>query len=383
LIKEGKNGLIEFLDSMDNIRSVDVSDMCGLLSSFPKQCIEGLEIGERFCETDEWKRFSEDIGRISNVVIAGMGGSAIGGDVVRSLLLDNSEIPIFVNRDYHVPSFVGKDTLFIAVSYSGNTEETISSAIQAMERKAKLLTISSGGKLEKLAKEMGFPSIRIPGGRPPRCSIGYLLLPTMLILSKIGIGSAISREDILSAISHLEELSKKIGPESPYEANISKQLANRMFGKIPLIYASQRMEAVAIRWRTQINENGKMIAIHHVFPEMNHNEIVGWEEIGSFGKLIHVVLIRDEEDGERISARMDVTLSLIREKSGGVDEVRTEGKGRFSRMLHAIYIGDFTSFYLAVLRRVDPTPVKTIDLLKKELAERVPSTYYGKEVVER
>jgi glucose/mannose-6-phosphate isomerase len=374
--------LIEFLDSTDNIRSVDVSDMCGLLSSFPKQCMEGLEIGERFCETDEWKRFSEDIGRISNVVVAGMGGSAIGGDVVRSLFLDNSEIPIFVNRDYHVPSFVGKDTLFIAVSYSGNTEETISSAIQAMERKAKLLAISSGGKLERLAKEMGFPSIRIPGGRPPRCSIGYLLLPTILILSKVGIGSAISREDILSAISHLEGLSRRIGPESPYEANISKQLANRMFGKIPLIYASQRMEAVAIRWRTQINENGKMIAMHHVFPEMNHNEIVGWEEIGSFGKLIHVVLIRDEEDGERISARMDVTLSLIREKSGGIDEVRTEGEGRLSRMLHAIYIGDFTSFYLAVLRRVDPTPVKTIDLLKKELAERIPATYYGKEVIE-
>jgi glucose/mannose-6-phosphate isomerase len=123
--------------------------------------------------------------------------------------------------------------------------------------------------------------------------------------------------------------------------------------------------------------------MHHVFPEMNHNEIVGWEEIGSFGKLIHVVLIRDEEDGERISARMDVTLSLIREKSGGIDEVRTEGEGRLSRMLHAIYIGDFTSFYLAVLRRVDPTPVKTIDLLKKELAERIPTTYYGKEVIER
>lgn len=373
--KEDGEDLIELLDSMENIRSVDLSNMCELLSDFPKQCTEGVEIGENFCNTKDFENFSKDIGRISKLVISGMGGSAIGGDIIRALLMDKAKIPVFVSRDYSIPSFVGDDTLFLAISYSGNTEETIFSAIQAMEKGAKLLAISSGGKLSSLAQDKGFPSIRIPGGRPPRCSVGYLLFPILVVLSRMGICSEISREEISYAISDLERLSTSIGPGSPYEVNRAKQLANRLFGKIPLIYASQKMEAVALRWRTQINENSKMVAIHHVFPEMNHNEIVGWEEIGTFGKLMGVVFIRDKEDGERNSVRMDVTISLIKDKAGAIEEVRTEGSNRLSRILHAIYIGDFTSFYLAILRRVDPTPVKTIDLLKKELANRIPTPW--------
>ena len=337
----------------------DPSDMRKLIASFPHQVEEASAIGEA-------AKIKFPISAIRNIVISGLGGSAIGGDLLRSYLSATVSIPIAVSRNYSLPEFVGQHSLVIVSSYSGNTEETISSYKDAVKRKAKILCITSGGAIKQLAAKRKQPLIEIPGGLPPRAALGYSFFPTLIVLSKLGFFKS-RKKEITETIAMLKEKATLYGDPASAQ-NTAFQIAQSLYGKLPVVYSSvDRFDAVNVRWRGQISENAKTLAYGHVFPELNHNEIVGWEVLKGLMKNIHVIILRDNEDNKRIKLRMDITKNIIREFADGITEVHSEGTGLLARMFSLLYLGDWVSFYLAMLSDVDPTPVKKIDFLKEEL----------------
>lgn len=345
------------------INKYDREGMLKLIESFPEQCADAREIGSSF-------RLPKNFpAQFDNVVCTGLGGSAIGADLARSYIADEALIPVFVNRNYLLPKFVNDRTLVITASYSGNTEETLSAYRDAKSKNAHIIAITSGGELKKLAQHDGFSCVIIPAGFPPRCALAYSFFPLLIVLSKAGVVKD-KIKDIDDAIANLETLSAKLGSKSPLEKNIAKRIAQELYGRYALIYCSQdHIDSVATRWRGQLAENAKTISSTHVFPEMNHNEIVGWENPESLLKKFIVVLLKDKDDNPKISKRMDVTKRILQAQKAKVIEVRSEGRGLLSRIFSLVYTGDFVSFYLALLNGEDPTPVDRITYLKKELAK--------------
>lgn len=352
------------LDEVKNLKKYDKSDMLKLLESFPQQCRAAKKIADAFNLPSSFKK------EYKNILCTGLGGSAIGADIVRSYISDEARLPVFVNRNYTLPAFIGEESLVIATSYSGNTEETLSAYKDARARKAAVIAITSGGELEKLAKSDGFPVLLIPGGLPPRCALGYSSFTLLALFSKLEI---IGRKDqeIAEAIKTLEDIrDKSSGSRVRGGKNIAKRIAREFYGKYPIIYGGQdRIDAVVTRWRGQIAENSKALSSSHVLPEMNHNEIVGWENPGKLIRNFIVMILRDREDHPRTSLRMDITKKIIEKERVRVLELSSEGKSSLARIYSLIYTGDFTSYYLAVLNRRDPTPVDRVTYLKKELAK--------------
>ena len=320
---------------------LDSQNMLQVIKDFPIQCREALGLPKGISVS----------GEISNIVVTGMGGSAIGGDLLKAYL-SNASVPIHVNRDYKVPGFVNKNTLVFVVSYSGNTEETLSSFRDAQEKKAKIIGITSGGKLADECDKI----IKIPSGIQPRAALGYLFFPMLGILHNSNIARVKNDE-----LNEMMEIMKKADKFN----EAGEALARKLKGKIPIIYSSEALGPVALRWKTQINENAKLPAFNNVFPEMNHNEINGYR--GMDRKFI-AVLIRDKHDNERIKKRMDICREIMMVTTD-VEEVNTYGEGLLARMFSAIYLGDFVSYHLALWNRVDPSPVHVIEELKRKLAE--------------
>lgn len=321
---------------------LDKSNMLSVLESFPKQCREALNIskGEKISK------------KVTNIVVTGMGGSAIGGDLLKACL-SNTNIPVFVNRSYKLPNFVNENTLVFAVSYSGNTEETLSAYQDAISRKATAIAVASGGKLAELCKK----TIIVPSGLQPRNAIAYLFFPMLGLLFNSGLASISNKElnEMLIVLKNVDEFKEKAG-----------KLAKAVHGKTPIIYSSDFLEPVAYRWKCEFNENSKQPAFCSVFPEMNHNELVGYQLMNR--EQYMAILIRDRLDHPRVKKRMDICLKIM-EKRIDTAEVHTQGEGVLARLFSAIYLGDLTSYYLAVLNRVDPTPVEVIEYLKKELVK--------------
>jgi len=355
---------VNALDDLNEIRKTDKSDMLGRLVKFPDQCADAFSLGKDFSVPQSYTGAG-----CKNIVFAGVGGSAIGADLLRSYLVDEIKIPIFISRDYTLPRFVGGDTLFLASSYSGETEETLSSYAEAKQRGAKMIVITSGGKLGLLAKEDKTPVIYIPGGYPPRTALGYSFFSWLDVMYKFGfIGDKML--DVEDTIADMRGfLDSVVGPQVPAERNAAKKIAQELNGKYVIIYsANKHIDSAALRWRGQLEENAKTLASTHLFPEMNHNETVGWEGPKKLLKDFAVVMLRDESEHPRVAKRMEITKAMI-EKGSKVIEVRSKGKNLLSRMLNLIYTGDFVSYYLAVLNGIDPTPVERIVYLKKELAK--------------
>lgn len=339
------------------IEKLDKQKMLRLICDFYKQAEEAVEIAGR-------SKFSREYADAENIVVAGLGGSAIGGDLLFTYLAEELKIPFHVVRDYNIPAFVDEKTLFFAVSYSGNTEETLSAYKEAISRSAKVVGITSGGELKKRCDGDKKSVVVIPGGMPPRTALGYLFFPMLVTLEHLNLVADKSGE-LSETLELLKELSEKYSslPDNPAIA-----LAQKLYGRIPLIYGSKNTSAVALRWRTQINENSKTLAFHHLFPELNHNEIVGWEKLEQITRNFRVVILQDETDHERVKTRMEVTKSIIGDAPAGIDEVESFGESLLARIFSLISLGDFVSFYLAMLNGVDPTPVVRIDTLKKRLA---------------
>lgn len=348
------------LDDLREIERIDKSNMLDLLSGFPTQCRHAVRIGELFSIPKPYRK-------VNNIVFSGLGGSAIGADLIRSYVIDDIKVPILVNRDYTLPKFVGKDTLFFACSYSGDTEETLSSYEEAKRRGAKIIALSSGGKLEAEAKDDGVPFISIPKGYPPRTALGYSFFPPLVVLSKFGFVPD-KEEDINEAISGMTNSRDHIlSPQIKASKNYAKRLALELKDKYVIVYAANRyIDSVVTRWRGQLAENSKALSSSHVLPEMNHNEIVGWVFPKKLLKDFVVVILRDKGEHPRVARRIEITKTIIKKKSN-IIEVRSKGNGLLSRIFYLIYFGDFVSFYLAILNGVDPTPVDTVTYLKRQL----------------
>ncbi len=353
---------MNILDSFRRIEKYDKSSMLELIESFPDQCQDAKRIGDEFI-------LPEGFGpSYKNIVCTGLGGSAIGADLVRSYVADDAKIPIFVNRNYSLPNFVDKDTLVIVSSYSGDTEETLSAYRDARARGSEIIVITSGGKLGKMAEDHNVLRVNIPGGFPPRAALGYSFFTILILLTKLGIIKDQSAS-INDAIHNLRRLkNNRIGYKIKYQENFAKKIANEILNKFIVIYGGQdHIDSVVTRWRAQFAENSKALASSQILPEMNHNEIVGWENPKKTLKDFAVIILRDSSDHPRTSRRMDATKHILKKDKIQVIEVRSMGKGLLSRIFSLIYIGDFVSFYLAILNRIDPTPVERVTYLKKEL----------------
>lgn len=351
------------LDNPQALRRLDASGMLELVESFPGQCRSAIALGRMSVVPRSLKR------PYRHVVCTGLGGSAIGADIARSYLADGVRVPIFVNREYRLPRFAGKETLVITASYSGNTEETISAYKDARAKKATIVAITSGGELRKLADRDGHAVVAIPGGIPPRAALGYAFFPLLAVLSRTGIAGDLSAEvdRVPPALEALRD--RKIGSAVRSGRNPAKAVAEKIAGRFPVIYSAQdHFDAVATRWRGQLAENAKTLSSTHVFPEMNHNEIMGWQYPREAVRRSAVIMLRDAGDHPRVAKRMDITKRMLRKDGIRVIQVRSEGKGLLERIFSLIYTGDFVSAYLAALNKVDPTSIEPINYLKKELA---------------
>jgi len=307
--------------------------------------------------------------KYGNILVSGLGGSAIGGDILRTYAAARVSIPVVVNRDYDLPAFVDNQTLVLAASYSGNTEETISAYRQARQSGAEIIVVSSGGKLSALAKEDGYMVWELPGGLSPRAASGYLFTPLALILEQLGLLPG-AGADLMETVQVLTDLRKEINPDIAWADNTARQLADEMKDRIPVIWGtSSHSEVAALRWKAQINENAKAPAYYNILPELNHNELVGFEAPAELISRLLIIILRDPGDHERVKKRIEISKGVIGERVAKVMEVEARGQSFLARFYSLAYIGDYASFYLAQEYGINPTPVKVIDFLKAELAK--------------
>lgn len=347
--------------TFEELFAVDSSNMYQLIKTFPAQVKEAVDIGRS-------AQIPLKSTSINCIVLCGLGGSAIGGDLLKSYLADELSVPFIVNRSYTLPRFVGPKTLVIISSYSGNTEETIAAHREAYKRRARILCISSNGEIAKLAGKKHTPVIGIPPGLPPRAALGYSFFPLLIALSKMGFIKD-KRRDINETIRMLERSAEDLGIPDP-ATNRALQIADQLRWRLGVVYSStERFDAVATRWRGQVAENAKSLMFGHVLPEMNHNELVGWKVLGNQMKEMRVLFLRDKSDHKRIAHRLNITKQVIAEHTPHVTEIWSEGDSLLARMFFLVYLGDWTSYYLAILHQQDPTPVLVIDHLKNELSK--------------
>ncbi len=324
-----------------------------LIERFMDQLEEGLQIGR----SASIRPASPDI---THIYVAGLGGSGIGADFVASFIAQECKLPFLVRKGYSVPAFVGPKTLAIASSYSGNTEETLISYAQMKAQGARLLCVASGGKIIESAKADGNDFIQVPGNWPsPRACLGYSVVAQLSILQHLGYISDRCLNEVEGAITMLRNDAEAIRAEA-------KRIAQKLHHKIPVIYIEDRMEPVAVRLRQQINENSKALCWHHVIPEMNHNELVGWTEEN---KDLVVLYLRNDDDFSRNAVRMDINKQIIGQYAGEIIDIYSKGTNFIEKSLYLVHLGDWISWELSVLRNVDALEVNVIDFLKGELAK--------------
>jgi len=323
-----------------------------LITSFTAQLRQAVDIGEK-------ATFTKPGQEIRNVLITGLGGSGIGGSIIAQMVDQEMKVPVFVNKDYFIPAFVGPETLVIVSSYSGNTEETVAALETAIERRCKVVCVTSGGKILEIAQTQKLDHIVIPGGMPPRACLAYSFTQLFYVLNGLGLIGDWFKEEFETSIHLLDHEEEHICAEAYY-------LAEKLHKKIPVIYSQANYEAVSIRFRQQINENSKMLCWHHALPEMNHNELVGWTIPND---KLAVVFLRNETDYERTRARMELTKKVVVKYTPYIFEVYSKGTTQLQRSLYLIHFCDWVSWYLAEIRNIDATEVKVIDFLKGELSK--------------
>ncbi|MBL7084514.1 MAG: bifunctional phosphoglucose/phosphomannose isomerase [Candidatus Omnitrophica bacterium] len=354
------------MKNLDDIRVIEKQDsarMREVLAGFSQQCRQAFQLGKDVS-------LPEGFGDFKNIVFCGMGGSAIGAEVVSFYLREELNLAVTINRDYTLPAFVDKDCLVIVTSYSGNTEETLSAYNQAQKNQARIIVITTGGKLLDLARQHGHPYLVIPAGFPPRGALAFLSFPVLALFSQMGL-IADKDKEVQETISLLERLERdSLGTGVKTESNPAKRLARRLFANFCVIYgASQHLSGVVSRFRGQLAENSKTLSSSHVLPEMNHNEIVGWRHPRKILKSFVVAILRDKADHPQVKKRIEISKEILQKEGIGVEEICSQGQGLLARTFSLIYVGDYTSYYLAILNEEDPTPVKRIDYLKGRLKE--------------
>ncbi len=351
------------LDNLDRIKEIDKNGMLEVEEKFYLQLLDAREIaGRADLEKIKGKNFS-------GIALLGMGGSGFAGDIIKALIKDDINIPVEIVKGYNLPSFIKNGWLVVSISYSGNTEETISATDKALERGCEVLIVCSGGKLENIARSNNKTIIKIPAGVQPRGAIGYLFFPAYLALDYLNIINIHSR-DIEEALDLIKEKASLYKREIGIDKNPAKKLALKISSYLPIIYGTEGLlAAVAYRLKCEFNENSKTPCWWNEFPELNHNETVGWERLKETTRKFILLVLREKEEGIRIKTRIEVTLNLIKENVCEIVEVPVEGKSKLAKALSTMYLGDVASVYLALLSGIDPGPVEKIESLKAELAK--------------
>lgn len=352
-----------------NLKNIDESNVFDVLTSFPKQVSEAIEIGKNIKFDYE---VIESTKPLTNIAILGMGGSAIGGDLLKSYLEAMGYLGnIYVSRNYNLPKFIDDSYIIIAVSYSGNTEETISAVTNAHLFTRNIICVSTGGKLLDFAKENGYPHIQIPAGLQPRYALGYSFFVQLFIFIKLGKLKFIENElkqDLIELVNLLNGNIEYYSMEN--EANAPYQIALSMFQKQVLIYSSDNvLNAINLRWRGQIQENAKQSAYGGYLPEMNHNEINSFTHPKNIVKDNTFVFLLDKLYHPRVIKRFEVIEEILKEQDHNILVIQSHAEGLISRMFDLAYLGDWVSYYLAILNEEDPTPIPLIIKLKDELSK--------------
>jgi len=341
------------------IARVDPSDQLGDVLALPEQLRDAL-----------WRVESaimQDWDTPAGLVVAGMGGSAIGGALARAALGDHASRPIFVTRAYGLPTWTTPDTMVLCASYSGETEETLACYESAGALGAKRTVVTTGGRLAEMARADEVPVIPLPGGFQPRAAVAYMIVASLEVAALCGAGPRLTSE-IDVAASHTEQLVSEWGPDAP-EDSLAKELARGLHGTTPVVAGAGLTTPIAYRWKTQINENAKQPCFWNELPELDHNELAGWEGARDLGRF-SAVFLDDSDAHPRVKERMDLTERLIAGNAVESFHLETRGQTAVERVVSLVLLGDLVSIYLAALRGVDPGPVKVIDELKTALASR-------------
>jgi len=358
---------------------VDSCDMAGAIGQLGEKLRAAFAAAG---EALEWEHVQKSHplggGRVDNVVVCGMGGSAISGDLLAAALPE-IPAPMIVHRGGPVPVWIGPRTLMVAISYSGGTEETLTSVEVATARGCTPVCVTSGGELAHIASERRWPLVSVEGGLQPRAALGHLLGSAAAVLAKAGLdrpapGSPDSGRapalaaQIDEAAGTLTDMAAGLGAATGEDTNVAKRLARSLAGKLPFVYGAGVTVPAARRWKTQLNENAEVHAVVGELPEANHNEIVPWRGDKDMSAGAYVVALADPQGDPALQRRLHVTVEELRGGGVGVDVIDAAGSSPLQRACSALYVGDWTSYYLAILRGVDPTPVEPIQSLKRRLA---------------
>jgi glucose/mannose-6-phosphate isomerase len=331
----------------------DKENMLGVINSLPEQIKEAYALGKNI----------QLKGNPTQIFVCGMGGSSISGQLLEAYLrILRIKIPVYTVQDYTLPDYTDKNSLIFIVSYSGNTEESISCYREALKKGLNIIIITTGGKLEEYSRINRLPCILIPKGYQPRNAVAYLFFPMLKVLENTGIINDNS-EDVKNLIDNLKR------NQSNFD-RIGYDIALKLFGKVPIIYASANFYAVAYRWKCEINENTKIPAFCHKFPELNHNELNGYVNYNKLNFPMHIIILQDQDDHRRTIKRMEVTRKLVREMTNDAikfTEITIKGDSILTKMFTTIHIGDLVSYHLAINYATDPTPVDIIEKFKKEM----------------
>jgi glucose/mannose-6-phosphate isomerase len=345
--------------SREAIAQLDPSDQLGDILALPEHLHDGLWRVETASLTER--------DTAGGMVVAGMGGSGIGGALARAALGDQASRPMFVTRVYGLPSWTTPETTVLCCSYSGNTEETLACYESAGHLGAQRVVATTGGRLAAMAREDGVPVIPLPSGFQPRAAVAYMIVAALEVAARCGVGPRMSTE-IDVAASHTEQLVAEWGPDSP-ETSLAKEVARALHGSVPVVAGAGLTAAIAYRWKTQINENAKQPCFSHELPELDHNELVGWEGAPDVGRF-SAVFLDDSDAHPRLKARLELTASLIAPSAVSSFRLQTRGETGLERVISLVLLGDLVALYMAVLRGVDPGPVHLLDRLKTELSKQ-------------
>lgn len=353
------------LNDLAELAKIDSEDVLGAVERFAEQCEEAWQIGLASSGLPSAEG-------VDAIVVLGMGGSGVSGDVVQSVVEPRLPIHFRVIKSYGpLPEWIGRNTLVFAVSYSGSTEETVAAMEEAHSKGARIVALSSGGPIGELAEKHGIAHVRIPTGLQPRASLGFLTLPILAVLEKMGVLIGIA-DDVGEAIEVLESLGERCHRDQPTHRNPAKDLAHKLLHKVAIVYGAHGLTATAaMRFKCDLNEYGKVPAFWNYIPELDHNEIVGWSGLTDLSRQNFLIVhLRDVEEHPRIALRFDITKHLIEGNSAGVLELTAEGTSPLARILSLVMVTQLAAIYTGLQYGVDPGPVEVIQRLKAELADR-------------
>ncbi len=339
------------------VTQYDESSYLSLLEEFPEQVREGIDKG---------RRIEVPSVEYGNILVCGMGGSGIAGDLLSQFLFYRSSIPIQTNRFYRVPAWVDRNTLVIVVSYSGETEETLSACDDALRCGADCLVVTSNGSLEERVRSEDLTQIEVPKNLPPRAAAAYLFLPLPFALNEVCEFEVPGEGTVGRICQALRDIATELAPGR--SSNDALSMARQLDDRIPIIYGSQEVTAVlGRRFKNQINENAKRFAVYDVVPEMNHNEIMTLDHLEKTPERYGVVFLRDRGEHGRVKKRFEILHGLLKGSVGYIDRIEASGRSLLSRFLSLMLRTDYVSYYLALLNEKDPTSTGYIDELKQRL----------------